>query len=217
MTPNPQPPGNTRSPRIWAIIPAAGFGRRAGGPKQTFTLGDTTLTAKAVSTLLSANVTTVIVVTRTPLIKALHLPNDPRVQIATNDIEGSQMIDSIRIGLSHIRQRQNAIKPHMRESDGVLVLPADIPGVTLQTLDRCITAFNATPDRIIIAAHNEKPGHPILFPLSMHPVIDQLEGGLNQLPKQLPHLLKTVEVGNPDILSDLDTPDDFNKWKKNHQ
>ncbi len=85
--------------RIWAIVPAAGRGRRMGGPKQVLPYRDSTIASTVVQTLIEADVVGVVVVTRTVLVNALRLPVDPRVTIALNDRE-SEMIHSIRIGLA---------------------------------------------------------------------------------------------------------------------
>ncbi|MHC4695866.1 MAG: NTP transferase domain-containing protein, partial [Planctomycetota bacterium] len=42
--------------RIWAIVPAAGRGRRMGGPKQVLPYHDSTITGAVVQTLIEADV-----------------------------------------------------------------------------------------------------------------------------------------------------------------
>lgn len=206
--------GNVHPTKIWAIVPAAGMGRRAGGPKQTFALGDSTLAGTTVQALLETDIAAVIVVTRTSLIAALRLPRDPRVDIAINDVEDSQMIDSVRIGLRRIVEHCGDSPPQQVRTDGVMVLPSDMPGVSPQALKRCMTAFRSVTDRIVMATHATKSGHPIIFPLSMQAIVENLDGGLNMLRRRFPDRVVPVEVDEPGILSDIDTLDDYERWKK---
>ncbi len=86
--------------RVWGIIPAAGQSRRMGRTKQTLSYGNATMVAAVTETALAGGVERVVVVTRSELRDHLQLPADDRVEVAINDAAGSEMIDSIRIGLT---------------------------------------------------------------------------------------------------------------------
>ncbi|MEK7328911.1 MAG: NTP transferase domain-containing protein, partial [Chloroflexota bacterium] len=85
---------------VYGIVPAAGLGRRMGRPKQTLPYWGSTITGRVVRTLLDAELDAVEVVPRSELVARLDLPSDKRLSVAVNDNASSQMIDSIRIGLS---------------------------------------------------------------------------------------------------------------------
>ena len=204
-----------RVARIAAIIPAAGASRRMGRSKQTLPVGESTLTATVVRTLLNADVQRVVVITRTSLTTALHLPKDPRVTVQINDDATSEMIDSIRIGLRALIDEYTTVQESARaaerldENDGVLVVPGDMPTLSVDTCRRCMEAFMADPRRIVIATHAGKRGHPIIFPLSMDDTVDRLATGLNALPQKHPERVHLVAVDDPGAVADVDTQADY--------
>lgn len=192
--------------RIWGLVPAAGMSRRMGTAKQTLAFGDTTIVAAVVRTMLSADVDGIVVVTRTDLKDALMLPDNPRITIAFNDDAKSQMIDSVRLGLAQIDQTEESA-PEPR--DGILVIPGDMPTVGANACRRCIEAYKRSPERIVVATHHWRRGHPMVFPLALRSVLDELHGGLNELPRRHSDRVEEVAVDDPGILRDVDTREDY--------
>ena len=78
---------------VWGIVPAAGMSRRMGRTKQSLPHRDSTIVGVIVRTLLDAGLRGLVVVTRTDLVTALDLPNDPRLDVAINDDAESEMVD----------------------------------------------------------------------------------------------------------------------------
>jgi molybdenum cofactor cytidylyltransferase len=196
--------------KIWGIIPAAGMSRRMVRPKQLLPFGDSTMIGTVTRTLLEADLVGVVVVTRTELVEESDLPNDPRIIVAINDDPNSEMIDSIRIGLATLAGEGAGLDPP-RDADGVLVLPADMPTLTVDHCRVCVSAFRHDPSRIVIAACEGKRGHPILFPFSLRTSVDRLEGGLRSLVELHPEKVHLVEIGDPGVTRDIDTPDDYDR------
>ncbi len=116
------------------------------------------------------------------------------------------MIDSIRIGLDAIHRAE---APQPDRPVGVLVVPADMPTIGAATCQRCMAAFADDPGRIVIATHAGRRGHPIIFPLSLRTAIDDLTGGLNELPKRFPKRVHLVDTEDTGSIQDVDTPDDY--------
>ncbi len=200
-----------RDVSIWAIIPAAGIGRRMGRPKQTLTYGGSTLTGTVARCLLKADVDGVVVVTRASLVNPLDLPDDVRVQVASNEVADSEMIDSIRIGLATIAAATTAngsnalITPNV----GVLVVPGDMPLLSVKVIRKCMHAFEIDPSRIVLATYGQRRGHPIVFPLALRSTVDRLHGGLNELPRRHADRVYLVETADPAVRQDVDTPDEY--------
>lgn len=191
--------------RIWGIVPAAGMSRRMGRPKQTLGFAGTTLVGGTLQTLLAAGLSGVVVVTRLELVDGLRLAADPRVLIAFNDDPESQMIDSVRIGLSALA----GFRPGFR--DGVMVVPGDMPEIRPETCRACAAAFVADPQRIVIATRAAGRGHPLVFPLALRREVDALNGGLNLLPRRYAHRVRLLPVEDPGICSDVDSPADYRR------
>jgi molybdenum cofactor cytidylyltransferase len=191
--------------RIWGLVPAAGLSGRMGRPKQTLGFAGTTITGCTVAALLEAGVSGVAVVTRSDLVEKLQLAADPRVLIAFNDAAGSQMIDSVRIGLSVLA----GLRPGNR--DGVMVVPGDMPELRPETCRKCAAAYRTDPQRIVIATSGARRGHPLVFPLAMHPIVDGLVGGLNLLPRKYPDRVHLLPVADPGTCADVDSPNDYRR------
>lgn len=196
--------------QVHAVVPAAGQSRRMGRPKQLLPVGRSTMVAAVVKTLLEAGVAGVVVVTRTDLLDALDLPADPRVQTTLNDDPDTEMLDSVRIGVEHLQNPpvEGPAKPG--PADGLLVLPVDMPAVFVDSCRACIRAFTAEPDRIIVAAHAGRRGHPIIFPIALVPDLENLPSGLRSLLDRDLARVKDIPTQDPNVTHDINTMDDYN-------
>src|SRR5215813_10411057 len=110
--------------QVFAIVPAAGRGRRMGGDKQLLDVGGRPMVLAVLESLAASAVAGVALVTHRGIAEAL--PSFPRgTFIAFNDDPTTEMIDSIRSGVSAWRARET-IQPN----DGFLICPADQPGIS---------------------------------------------------------------------------------------
>jgi molybdenum cofactor cytidylyltransferase len=174
-----------------------------GRPKQSLPFQGSTIVAAVANTLLEADVSGLVVVTRTELIDGLRLPADARVHVVVNDDPESEMIDSIRIGLSGVDTFDPA------GADGVIVVPADMPTLSAGTCRACISAYESAPQRIVIATHGGRRGHPIVFPFAMRRTVEGLKGGLRMLPRVCSEQVLLLETDDPAVELDIDTVDDY--------
>lgn len=229
-------PETNKPVQVWAIVPAAGVGRRMGTPKQCLPWGGTTVAGAVVAQLLRTDCNGIVVVTRSELIDALRLPRDTRILTACNDDLESEMIDSVRIGLAvlagdtppaatpfvtsppmedEVREAPATTGPEALDvaaldpCDGVLVIPADHPEVPAPTHQQCIDVYRAYPGSIVIACCGGQRGHPLIFPFSDRAIVAQLSFGLNELPTRLDDRLRLVETQQPATIQDLDTPEQY--------
>ncbi len=204
--------------QIWGILPAAGMSRRMGRPKLTLPHENTTIAGSVARTLLDAGAGEagltrcaggLVVVTRTELIDDLELPTDSRLHVVINDDAESEMIDSVRMGLRWIAVHLAETAERSAVPVGVLVVPADMPTISAEVCRQCMAAFLDDAQRIVIARHAGQGGHPIVFPLSLRDVVDQLDGGLRELPRTCSERVFFVETGEPGVVHDVDTPGDY--------
>jgi CTP:molybdopterin cytidylyltransferase MocA len=221
MTSSPHPA------RIAGIVPAAGMSRRMGRPKVTLPYRGGTMVGAVVRSLLDAEVDEVLVVTRPELAAQLDLPTNPRVETAINDDPASEMFDSIRIGLaatmSRYRGRRSSTNAsyYAKPADGsgepgdalagILVVPADMPDVAVDTYRMCLDLFQLDPGRIIIAGCDGRRGHPVVIPRALLATPDQRTGGpsIKELVDANRRLVRFVETNDAGVLRDVDTPGDY--------
>ncbi len=201
----------TNRVHVFGLVPAAGLSLRMGTAKQTLPYQNSTVTGYIVQSLLVANLEAVIVVTRSELTDEIGLPSNHRLHVVINDEPGSQMMDSILLGLHKIDEMEglSASSFNSLPTIGVLVMPGDMPTVSSKVCSKCIEAFKKDPTKIVIATHQGKRGHPIVFPFSLRQELESTTGGLNELPRSHADLVCEVDANTPTILHDVDTPSDY--------
>ncbi len=100
------------------------------------------------------------------------------------------------------------------EITALMILPADMPGLETPDLARLIAA--ATPDRPTRASGADgTPGHPVIFPRRHFAALAALTGdsGARELLKAAPPDL--VPLPGYRATLDLDTPEDWARWRDN--
>ena len=96
--------------------------------------------------------------------------------------------------------------------DGLMILPADMPGFSAKALADLISRFRAEPDLIWRGgAMDGTPGHPAIFPRDLWPELGAItgdEGGRSVLKR---HQDRVRQVPLPGAMAtlDLDTPEDW--------
>ena len=100
--------------------------------------------------------------------------------------------------------------------DGVMILPADMPGFTAAALADLISRFRAEPDLILRGASlSGEPGHPAIFPRALWPELLGItgdEGGRSVLARHHDGVHLVPLPGQMAVI-DLDTPEDWARWR----
>jgi len=92
---------------------------------------------------------------------------------------------------------------------GLLLTPVDCLGTEPKVLRALIEAWTANPDRAAVPVHGGRRGHPVLLPSALRgPLLGEDDGQtLRDLMEQVGRI--HVPVDDPDVLTDLDTDEDF--------
>lgn len=99
--------------------------------------------------------------------------------------------------------------------DGVMVLPADMPGFTRAALTDLIDRFRAEPDLILRGGGLDgQPGHPVIFPRDLWPALSRVTGdeGGRAVIQQNQDRVRVIPLPDAMALVDLDTPEDWAAW-----
>jgi CTP:molybdopterin cytidylyltransferase MocA len=192
----------------FAIIPAAGRGRRMGFLKQLARVGGGTMLDAVLEAVSAGGVDGMALVTNAEVRARLDDRWAGRLLVVANDDPATEMIDSVRLGLA-AWARERTIGPH----DGFLVCPADHPRLSADDVRACVTAFRETPERIIIACLNGRRGHPIIFPAALTEFVQSpaCTGGLNALPRSHADLVREVAGDSPGVTQDVDRRTDWDR------
>lgn len=98
----------------------------------------------------------------------------------------------------------------------VLLLLGDMPEITAADLSRVLAAHAAAPDRIHRGAGSDgTPGHPVLFPPWARADLANLSGDQGARAVLTRHAARVTLVPLPGdhATTDLDTPEDWARWR----
>ena len=154
-----------QSPRIDALVLAAGRSLRAGGSnKLLLPWQDKVVVEHAVDAALSSHVTTVHVVSGHDQPSLQTVLNGRNLNWIHNSNYRSGISSSIRAGVSELSA----------DVDGILLCLGDMPWVSEQQINEVIEGFQ--PDSVRGACFGKRRGHPALFPRAWFMKLMQLSG-----------------------------------------
>ena len=190
----------------WAIILAAGSSRRMGSQKLLMPFGEGCIIETVVDHVLNSKVDEVVVVLGADHEKVRQALGDRPVNFCHNKEHEKGMFSSVICGLRSVPS----------DVGTVLIYLGDQPGIPPHVTNAVIEAYNEELYGIVIPVHMHKRGHPLLMDLKYRREIEKLdlEQGLRALRHHFPEDVLEVEVDEPGILVDIDTPEDYNKATK---
>jgi CTP:molybdopterin cytidylyltransferase MocA len=197
--------------RIFAVIPAAGRSSRMGRPKQLLDFNGQPMLFAVIGPLAECEaIDSVLVVTNSLIASSLDL-NEVGASVVLNDEPDAEMIDSVRMGVVDLQQKHD-----LTLDDGIMICPGDQPGLTTENINRCCQTFMQAAGKIIIATHNGKTGHPLIFPASMIPFMmsSACDTGLRELPLQCAESVSCIELASQAVTRNINTPGDFDSISK---
>jgi len=90
----------------------------------------------------------------------------------------------------------------------------DHPLVTAETIKALLASFRAAPLPILIASYQGRRGHPVLFSSQVYGEIlaAPLDQGAKVVVRKDPARVREVQLDDPGILADIDTPEDYARY-----
>jgi molybdenum cofactor cytidylyltransferase len=191
---------------IPGVILAAGRSTRMGRSKALLPFPPTgrTFVAQLAATLLAGGAADALIVGR-PHDDALRREVDrlpAGVRFIENPNADSGQLSSLIAGVNA------ADRPGTR---AILVTPVDLPLITPATIAALLAAFARATEPIVRATHAGRHGHPVVFGRA---VFDSLRGGDPRIGAKAilrSHPVLDVEVNDPGVLTDVDTPADYDR------
>jgi molybdenum cofactor cytidylyltransferase len=193
----------TESRKLDGIVLAAGASTRMGTPKALLEVSGTTFLERAVHLLRDAGCRYVVaVVNDNDWIERLADVSGAAVVI--NDAENTEQIESLRLGIANLPE----------DSDGVMVLPVDFPGVKPETVKLLVAEFMRTDAPILNPAYNGANGHPVIFASRILPELlaPDLPAGARSVIDAHAGEAAIVDVDDPGVLIDIDTRSDYQQY-----
>ena len=185
-----------------AILLAAGFSSRMGELKQVMAVAGKPMVRQVAESLLNGGLELVVVIGHEYVRVQQALAGLP-YEYLINQHPEQGMFSSVKMGCATV----NPGSP-------CLVMPCDCPGVIPPTLHQIQDAIADHPGKVIIPTFQGRKGHPVGLPALMAAHIALLPPdtpGLSSLWRHLPEKVVYLEVNDPAILRDFDTPEDLMK------
>lgn len=182
-----------------AVIVAAGMSRRMKKFKPLLQIEGESMIRRVISTFHQMGINDIVVVTgyRAEELEA-EISRTGVVCIRNENYETTQMFDSVKIGFSYMQDK----------CDRIFFAPADVPLFTLET---ALLVRDEPEGLIKIPICGGRDGHPVSIDCSLIPQILSYQGnrGLKGAMELGDDLVKRIEVDDPGIFMDADTPEDF--------
>jgi molybdenum cofactor cytidylyltransferase len=189
---------------ISCIVLAAGESTRFGSPKALARINSKTVIEFTLQNLLKTKIDEIIVVlgAEAPLIAPYVLKNKKIKTVLNKDYKLGQT-SSFKTGLAALNSN----------TEGVLLLPVDIPLIQPKTFDVLIEVFLKNPFLILVPVYKNKKGHPPVFSKKLFQEFKDLKNN-----EPLSTILRTHEaetlqlpVANPEVIQSFNTPEEFRK------
>lgn len=184
---------------VAAIILAAGRSVRMGRNKLLMSIGDKPLLRRVAEAVLASRARPVLLVTGHDEESVKEVVADFPVTIVHNPDFQTGLSSSIRAGVAALPD----------DTDGVLIVLADMPAVSGPFINRMIEAFTDRKGPAIwAAARNETRGNPVLFDKRYYPELLTLTGdvGARRLLTDEESVVH-VEADDDSPIVDIDTPE----------
>ncbi len=195
------------TPQLVAIIPAAGQSRRMGQPKLLLEWAGQSVLARVVTALKQGGISRCLVIVRPDDVALIRAAEAIGAEVIIPATAPPDMRASVEYGLRHIR---DSASPPLAIDAWVLV-PADHPTLDSLLIEQLIAAWSLAPHQIAVPVHQGRRGHPTIFPGSLVDEVFSLppDQGLNQVLRSHPQRVLEINVSDPRVLDDLDTPEDW--------
>lgn len=188
-----------------ALIVAAGMSSRMGDFKPMLNIGSISIAQRIIANFRQAGVDKIVMITgynATALER--HLAGNGIVFLRNENYETTQMFDSAKIGLEYLKDK----------IDIILFTPVDIPLFSSSTVEELISSSA----ELAIPVCNNEDGHPIKISSGLVDIICGYSGsgGLKGALENCGAEMARIEVDDPGILHDADTPEDYSALLKMH-
>lgn len=193
-------------PDLAAVVLSAGFSRRMGAFKPLLPFGSATVIERVIATIREAGVGAIRVVVGWNADVLIPVLDRCAVPWIRNERFAEGMYASVQAGV-------RSLPPDVA---AFFLMPGDMPLVQGATLVRLITEWDAGPGGILYPCYQGHRGHPPLVASQYLPEIlrETPPGGLRELLGCHAADARRIEVADPGILADLDTPEAYRRWSE---
>jgi molybdenum cofactor cytidylyltransferase len=190
---------------ISLVVLAAGESTRMKKNKLLLKINEETLIERVLKAAKGSSVGEIVVVVGYEAEKIKEELAKVCCRFAVNESFMKGQSQSVKVGLSAISA----------DAEAVMILPADVALVDAQSINRVMDEYRRSKNRIVIASHQHQSGHPILIDRQLFPELRQIgedTQGLKAVINRHKAEVNYVEVGTENVLIDIDTEQEFNRY-----
>ncbi len=188
---------------VTALILAAGMSSRMGKCKPLLPFGGETVLERVIGIARRAGIKSILAVLGHEADLLLPVLDRQNVRGVINPDYQQGMFSSLRTGIGHLEKNCPAF----------LLMPADMPLFSPDTVRQLLAAYREGTPKILVCrpCYQNRRGHPPLISTALIPEIIAHDGagGLRTLLARFESATRNLEVEDPGILIDLDTPADL--------
>jgi 4-nitrophenyl phosphatase len=190
---------------VAAVLLAAGGSSRFGEPKQLLSWEGRPLIAHTADIAWAAGLAPVVTVVGAEAERVVPLLESRPVQVLRNYRWQAGMSTSIHVGLAALPG----------DVEAAIFLPIDQPRVTPRFLQALVARWRASGADIVVPIADKRRGGPVLFGRPLFAELAQLTGdvGGRALFETYRERLATLPVEDPEILTDVDTPEAYTRLR----
>jgi molybdenum cofactor cytidylyltransferase len=191
---------------ISAVVLAAGQSKRMGQQKMLLPWGKSTVIAHIISTIVNAGVEDIHIVVgglRKQLTVALR--DYPLEIIYNKDYRNGEMLTSLKLGIQSLQD----------ESEAALIVLGDQPQIYADLIQALLARYESSNSLIIVPSYKMRRGHPLLIARSLWNSLLNLNPPmtLRDFLELNNELIDYLTVDNQSVVQDLDTPEDYLRYK----
>ena len=186
---------------VAAVVLAAGMSSRMGTPKQLLRMGSETILERTLNNVRASNVSEIILVLGHAADEVQKTVAMQGLKVVINPDYQQGMGTSLRSGLAAVSAGAAA----------ALIVLADQPGVSSETLNRLIAGHQEHKPQVIIPMYQGFRGNPVLLDRSVFAEVQALKGdvGCRAIFGDHTENILKLPVDDPGILLDIDSRDDL--------
>ena len=189
--------------KIWSIILAAGESRRMGLPKMLLEVNGLTMIENVIGNVAESETDGILVVLGSNSEKLVGIVSKYAVNYCININYSEGMLSSVQCGFRNLPL----------DTGAVMVFQGDQPFIASSTINLVIDAYRTSGKGVIIPLFNGSRGHPLLLSSCYRDEIETLDPGegLRSITRIHADDIFEIETGDPGILRDIDTYEDYRR------